>query len=48
MDRLIPFESWSKTVLFPIMPLYIGIVGSVFANSPGNQGSLSDRVMPKT
>ena len=30
------------------MPMSIGLVGRVFANGPGDPGSLSGRVIPKT
>ena len=38
-----------KPFIFPAMDYrLIGLVGRVFANGPGNQGSLPGRVIPKT
>ena len=37
-------KNWSKSHLCN----FIGLVGRVFANSPGDQGSIPGRVIPKT
>ena len=36
--------------IYPIKPAncLIGLVGRVFANDPGDQGSITGRVIPKT
>ena len=44
-------ETYNKTVLIghsTYFCLIIGLVGQVFANGPGDWGSIPDRVIPKT
>ena len=47
LTNQILFPACSSNI-YVIMILFIGLVGRVFANSPGDRGSIPGRVKPKT
>ena len=42
----VPQQFWGEVELFKLF--LIGLVGRVFANGPGDLGSITGRVIPKT
>ena len=41
-------SNYKEIFLFALSLIRIGLVGKVFANGPGDMGSIPDRVIPKT